>query len=529
MAGAPARRRDRALPRPHHGRGRAVRRHDGQPRRGRRRPRGRAAEISSGAGAGFRTTRCRGKIPGRHDDGKRVTPVCKVFASVANSRSLSPKNATEGGRIRSAGIFRGEFPGPLGNDPARFCRLRRPTSPALSCAARVSWQTTTAEQFMSSTARPNDVARVFGGAIPPDTRGVLIERLIPAPGRRGGRRERVDYVPPEECSSRLRGLTVGRYRVACIGSRGVIKGGARVVEARGDGSLPQAVPPRTSRDYPRYAARAEENPAAVPTEDGACTSAGDDTSEARRWSQGAAPGRSNHQGACRPRASGKSLRAELRVARRSARVATRARDNAFAYAEEQERARAKAEQTGPRGGPGPCAGRSRGAATSSGAPGTPHAPTCGTQTPVRPSYGRSCSPATPASGTRKAERGPKRSRRFAEAQARAAAEAEVQRLRAELQALHTLAERVAGRTPATPASGGGLTRSSDPPREDRRLAVAAAVDTSDPTRCSTPSLGAEPRRGAPPRAAPHARARARHHVAVHGAARGPPSPYNRTA
>ncbi len=197
---------------------------------------------------------------------------------------------------------------------------------------------------MSSTSRPNDVAQVLGGAIPPDTRNILIERLIPAPGRRGGRRERVDCVPPAECSARLRGLTVGRYRVACIGSRGVIKGGARVVEARGDGSLPQAVLPRTSRDYPRtprarkkarLRARLKTAHARLQATTRAKRGAG---RKLRRRDAQITRERADH--ARRER----SLRAELRVASRAARVATRARDGAFAYAEEQERARAEAER-----------------------------------------------------------------------------------------------------------------------------------------------------------------------------------------
>lgn len=197
---------------------------------------------------------------------------------------------------------------------------------------------------MSSTARPNDLARLFGGAPPADTRGVLIERLIPAPGRRGGRRERVDYVPPEDGSSRLRGLTVGRYRVACIGSRGAIKGGARVVEARGDGSLPQAVPARTSRDYPRtprarkktrLRARLKTTRTRLEATTRAKRGAG---RKVRRRDAQIVRERADHA------RREKSLRAELRDARRSARVATRARDNAFAHAEEQERARAEAER-----------------------------------------------------------------------------------------------------------------------------------------------------------------------------------------
>lgn len=197
---------------------------------------------------------------------------------------------------------------------------------------------------MSSTPRPTDIHHLFGGTMPPDTHGILIERLIPSPGRRGGRRERVDYVHPEACPARLRGLAAGRFRIACIGARGCIKGGARVVEVRGDGALPQAVPPRSPRDYPRtprarkrtrLRARLKTARARLHATTRAKRGAG---RKLRRRDAQILRERADHA------RRETQLRAEVRAARRSTRVATRARDKAYAHAEAQERARAEAER-----------------------------------------------------------------------------------------------------------------------------------------------------------------------------------------
>lgn len=197
---------------------------------------------------------------------------------------------------------------------------------------------------MSSTPRPNEISVLFGGTMPPDTRGVLIERLIPSPGRRGGRRERVAYVLPEACSPWLRGLAHGRYRISCVGARGCIKDGARVVEARGDGALPQVVPPRSPRDYPRTArarkrsrlrARLKTARARLHATTRAKRGAG---RKVRRRDAQILRERADHA------RRETQLRAEVRAARRSARAATRARDGAYQYAGAQERARAEAER-----------------------------------------------------------------------------------------------------------------------------------------------------------------------------------------
>ncbi len=188
-----------------------------------------------------------------------------------------------------------------------------------------------------------DVARAFGGTFPEGTRGILVDRVIPTPGRRGGRRERVDYLSPEQCASRLHELAPGRYRIACIGSRGPIKQGARVLEVREDGSI-AIVRARTSSDYPRSrgarkksrlraklkAARARLR-ATTHAKHGAVRKV--ERRDAQIARERAAYARREER-----------VRAEARAARREARAALRARDKAFAYAEAQVHARDAAEQ-----------------------------------------------------------------------------------------------------------------------------------------------------------------------------------------
>ncbi len=173
---------------------------------------------------------------------------------------------------------------------------------------------------------------------PPETRGVLIERIIQALGRRGGHRERVDYVRPRDLHARLRTLEPGRYRVACIGPRGCIAGASMVMESRGVGEVPVNVPARRARDYAR-SKRAAPKPKlrkrlrmTRQKLRGAVLDRSHLRKKVRRRDLQIQRDRTAH------REQVSALRAELRRARAEARGAARQRDNAFAFAESQERA-----------------------------------------------------------------------------------------------------------------------------------------------------------------------------------------------
>lgn len=196
---------------------------------------------------------------------------------------------------------------------------------------------------MSSTGRPRTatVEDTPRWVIPTGTNGVLIERYVPSAGRRGGRRERVDYVSPGELSARLRALAPGRYRLACIGARGCIASGACVIEVRSSGERPVRVPARKPSDYVRVktkkghlrrrlkAARAKIRTSTV-------EKVGLRRKVGRRDAQLA---REREAHARRER----DLRSEVRKARSSARSAIQARDAAISYADAQERFREAAE------------------------------------------------------------------------------------------------------------------------------------------------------------------------------------------
>jgi hypothetical protein len=173
---------------------------------------------------------------------------------------------------------------------------------------------------------------------PPETRGVLIERIIQALGRRGGRRERVDYVRPRDLQARLRKLEPGRYRVTCIGPRGCIAGASKVMEARSVGEVPVNVPARRARDY----ARTRRTPPKPKLRKrlrmtrqklrGAVLDRSHLRKKVRRRDLQIQRDRAAHQEQV------SALRAELRRSRADARSTASQRDHAFAFAESQERA-----------------------------------------------------------------------------------------------------------------------------------------------------------------------------------------------
>lgn len=195
----------------------------------------------------------------------------------------------------------------------------------------------------SPSGRITEVERTQGGTFPVGTCGVLIERLIPTPGHKGGHREYVVYVSPAKFAVQLSGLPPGRYRVACVGARGFIAGGTRVVEVQ-EGVPAKRVPARTPKDYPRTQATRKKTRlrGRLKTARARLRSATHEKHRVRRTvtRRDAQIARERDTHASRE----KKARAELRLARRAARTATRARDQAIAFAEEQERARQAADR-----------------------------------------------------------------------------------------------------------------------------------------------------------------------------------------
>ncbi len=182
------------------------------------------------------------------------------------------------------------------------------------------------------------------GDLPVDTRGVLIERIVPTAGRRGGHRERVDYVRPDKLYARLRALNPGRYRVACIGPGGCIKGAACVMAARGDGSSPEVVPPRAPSDYQRAprAPKKRKLRAKLKTTQEKLKASTHQKVALRRMVKRRDGQLTQEREACIRRE--KTLRAELRAAQHEARDAAGERAAAISYAESQERVSLRAQR-----------------------------------------------------------------------------------------------------------------------------------------------------------------------------------------
>lgn len=195
---------------------------------------------------------------------------------------------------------------------------------------------------MPQTSPHMSLSTVFGGTIPEGTRGVLIERILATPGKRGGHRERVGYVSVDQSEARLPDLTSGRYRFACIGPRGVLRGGTRMIEVDENGSV-RLARARTPRDYGRPGGsrrkarlRAKLRATRTRLRETMHTKHGVQRKVKRRDAQIVREREAHAEEVA-------SLRAELRSAWKAARVAERARDAAFVYAESQESARQLAD------------------------------------------------------------------------------------------------------------------------------------------------------------------------------------------
>jgi hypothetical protein len=195
---------------------------------------------------------------------------------------------------------------------------------------------------MPQTSPHMSLSTVFGGAIPEGTRGVLIERILATPGKRGGHRERVGYVSVDQAEARPPALRSGRYRFACIGPRGVLRGGTRVIEVDENG-LVRLARARTPRDYARSGGsrrkarlRAKLRATRTRLRETMHTKHGVQRKVKRRDAQIVREREAHAEEVA-------SLRAELRSAQRATRAAEQARDAAFAYAESQEAARQLAD------------------------------------------------------------------------------------------------------------------------------------------------------------------------------------------